>query len=297
VAKISIVTPSYNMADFIETTLLSVITQNNVDLEYIVVDGMSTDKTSKILDQYGKSISHVICEEDEGQYYAIKNGFSISTGEIMGWINADDIYMPWTLSVVSEIFDSHDDVDWIIGNPGFINERGQYIAVHGKLASYPRQYIQNGWYRQHLAGYLQQESMFWRRRLWEKAGGLDLSLNLAADFKLWVNFAKYADLFPVNIPLAAFRKRPGQQRSSLHSNKYNEEVFSVCKDLPPPPLLWNKLSSLGKVHSSVARAIKFHKTRILSYSDIRQSWVKESMRLSISRVHMTNLILEYMKQS
>lgn len=290
--KISIVTACYNAEEHIETALKSVICQNYPSLEYIVIDGNSTDDTYKLVQQYSSDISYHVSEPDNGQYDAIQKGFDQSSGEIMAWLNADDIYMPWTFSIVAEVFESFPEVQWITGLPGSMNERGQYTTIYASPAAYLRRYIRNGWYREKFAGYLQQESMFWRRSLWEKTTGLDTSLDLAADFKLWTDFAKHAELVQIATPLAAFRKRPGIQRSSLYADGYRDEVAQACENFPKPPSIWNKLSAQGIVARSLCRIAQLRNTNLVVYSDYTQSWHKISAIRPISRTGLWQLAIK-----
>src|SRR3954447_20687666 len=111
--KISIVTPSYNQRQFIEQTILSVINQNYPALEYIIVDGGSTDGTVDVIRKYKDRLAGWTSEPDKGQYDAINKGFARATGEIMGWINSDDQYLPWTLATVARIFSQFPEVEWV----------------------------------------------------------------------------------------------------------------------------------------------------------------------------------------
>ena len=166
---ISVVTACRNCDNYVENTIHSVIGQQYQNLQYIVVDGASTDSTLEIVNRYRKNIDTIISEPDDGQYHGIQKGMELAHGEIMAWLNADDIYYPWTFSVVQSVFEKYPEVEWLTGVPSYINDAGQCIRVAGNPGSaYPRRYIRNGWFRSSLAGYLQQESMFWRRSLWEK---------------------------------------------------------------------------------------------------------------------------------
>lgn len=289
-SRISLVTASYNMERYIEETLASVTGQHNANLEYILIDGASTDGTMSIVSRYRDSIDIVQSEPDEGQYHAINKGFSLSTGDIMAWINADDVLMPWTLSVVHEIFESYPEIDWITGLPSFLNEKGQLVQTQSSLPVYPRKFIANGWYQEKLGAYLQQESMFWRRSLWNQAGGgLDLKYGLAADFELWTRFAKFADLVPVGVPLAAFRERPGEQRSSHGAEGYAAEVAEICKEKKPPPWLWRRIAQRGLISRSLARLLIWHRGNSVVYDRRRGQWTKIGRWRSISRIGVDDL--------
>ncbi len=290
--KVSIVTPCFNMEDYIGATVRSVTSQEFENLEYLIVDGMSTDRTLSIVERYKDQCTTTISERDDGQYHAIQKGLESSSGDIMGWLNADDLYMPWTLRVINDVFTRFPNVDWIIGLPSFLNARGSCTSIHSEVAAYPRKFIENGWYRDDLGGYLQQESMFWRRSLWDKVGGLDLSLKLAADFKLWTEFARFADLVPVNVPLAAFRSRPGEQRSSLQKANYEEEVKSVCKKLKVAPALWQLVARQGIVARSLCRQFIRRKSECVAYSQKSENWeIIKSIR-PVSRISLRRLFIE-----
>lgn len=294
--KISIITSCYNIEHYISATIRSVIAQQYSNLEYIVLDGASTDGTLGLINKYSNEISTIISEPDNGQYHAIQKGFDLCTGDIMAWLNADDTYLPWTFSLVADIFSKFAEVDWIIGLPAFLNKKGQCIRTSDIAASYPRKFIKNGWYRAHLAGYLQQESMFWRRSLWEKAGGLDLNLNYAADFKLWTEFAKYAELTAVSVPMSAFRYRPNEQKSSTGLQYYEKEVEHVCEGLPPPPAIWDKIASLGIRPRSLCRLAVWKKSPVIAFSYKNNKWMQNNYTRPISRSCLSGLMLDSILQ-
>lgn len=198
--KVSLVTPVYNAAKYVEQTIRSVLTQEYPNLEYVIVDGGSTDGTIDIIRKYEKEISGWLSEPDKGMYDAINKGFARTNGELMGWISATDQLHPGSLSVVGNVFRQFAEVEWITGRPTHLNEGGQTINVDGV----PR------WTRMRfLAGfnkYIQQESTYWRRSLWEKAGGhVDASRRNASDFELWVRFFRHARLYPVDALIGGFR--------------------------------------------------------------------------------------------
>lgn len=289
---ISVVTACYNMADYIGHTIRSVVSQDYPNLDYIVVDGGSTDGSHKVIKEYTDKIHVIVSEPDEGQYYAIQKGFDITHGEIMAWLNADDIYLPWTLSVVGEIFEKFPDVDWIIGLPCYLNNADQCVKVSNTQSAYIQEYIRNGWFRSYLAGYLQQESMFWRRRLWEKVNGLDLNLKYAADFKLWTEFANHTDLVGISVPLASFRLRPGEQKSSSGRDIYEEEVLRVCQGLKAPPIVWDAIAKRGLRLRCLCRLVRWKKCRIIAYSQERREWVLRTLCRPLSRVSLSGLLIE-----
>ena len=291
--RISLVTVSYNAADYIDATLSSVLSQRYPDLEYILLDGGSRDGTMDIVARHRAGLSHVSSEPDGGQYHAIQRGLDMATGEVCAWLNADDIYLPWALSVVGEIFATFPEVDWIIGSPAYLNRLGQCTRVSGVTApAYPRREIAAGWYRESMSGFLQQESMFWRRSLWQRVGGMDLSLKYAADFDLWRRFAEHADLVSVAVPLAAFRQRPGEQRSSAGRDHYDAEVTRVIAGQPAPALPWRLMGEAGEAPRHLMRMLRWGRAPVIAYSQAQQAWCKRVCRRPVARTSLADVLLE-----
>lgn len=210
--KISVVTPNFNQGDFIESTILSVIKQNYPNLEYIIIDGGSTDNSLEIIKKYDKHFTFWSSEPDSGMYQAINKGFKHSAGDIMCWINSDDVLWENALFKIANVFMNNHKVSWIQGLPSVINASGDLVAQRNQVFS---QYF--FYFNKHINqfSFVQQESTFWRRALWEKAGGkLNESYNLAADFDLWLRFFKHEKMYCVNTQLAAFRLREGQKSAN-----------------------------------------------------------------------------------
>ena len=221
--KISIVTPSFNQAEFLEKTICSVLSQNYPNLEYIIIDGGSTDGSVEIIKKYADRLTYWVSEKDNGQYHAINNGFLHTTGDIMGWINSSDIYFPWTLQTIAEIFNSNQAVHWLSGMPVSLSEgiAPQSIYPSSEKNKYD---ILCGNYK-----WIQQESVFWKRRLWNKAGGkIDTGMRNAADFGLWLNFFAFENLYYVNTILAGFRFHD-VRRGDDASGVYYAEAASLYK--------------------------------------------------------------------
>jgi glycosyltransferase involved in cell wall biosynthesis len=229
--RISIVTPSFNQGKYLKICMSSVLAQAVPGLEYILMDGGSTDGSIEIIRQFADRLAYWQSQPDGGHMDALNAGFARSTGEIMGWLNSDDMLMPWALSVVQSVFARFPQVEWLttrfpmVMNPeGTILNARQMEGFHAKLfyrgrnvAIHPRFY----------AGVIQQESTFWRRSLWERAGGkVDASLRIAGDFELWSRFFQFAELYAVSVPLGCFRF----QSESLTAKEMNL-YLSVCKSI------------------------------------------------------------------
>jgi Glycosyl transferase family 2 len=240
--RLTIVTPSFNQGEFLEETIKSVLDQEYENLEYIVVDGGSTDRSVSIIKKYSHRLAHWVSEPDEGQYHAINKGFARATGEIMAWLNSDDKYLPWTLSVVADIFSAFPEVEWLTSvHPLQWNSHGQAVAVDFTGALSRHSFLQgNNFPVEGSIGrrWIQQESTFWRSSLWERAGGrLDQSLAMAADFELWARFYDHADLFGAQALLGGFRSH-GVQRSVLHRDRYMAEAEQVLRAKGRWPTGW-----------------------------------------------------------
>ena len=227
--KISIITPSYNQAEFLESTIQSVLSQTGVDLEYIVVDGGSTDGSKEIIEKYSDRIAWWCSERDGGQYKAINKGFERATGDILAWLNSSDMYLPWTLNTVSRIFSNYPEVEWLAANHKLcIGEENQF-AGYQKMPGYSRNAFLKGMHgSREIPSFIQQESCFWRRSLWEKIGGkIPDTYKYAADFHLWALMFEHSHLTGLECPLAAFRFHD-EQRSKIDG--YMDEVDAILQE-------------------------------------------------------------------
>jgi len=198
--KVSLVTPVFNSARYLEQAMVSVLNQGYPNLEYSIVDGGSTDGSVAIIRKYQDRLHWWVSEPDRGMYDALNKGFARSSGEVMGWISATDLLHAGSLSVVSSVFAAFPQVEWITGRPTVLNETGMIVGVL-RLRRWSRLRFLAGANR-----YIQQESTFWRRSLWERAGGhVDASRRNGNDFELWVRFFRYARLYSVDAMIGGFR--------------------------------------------------------------------------------------------
>jgi len=199
--RISVVTPSFNQDEFLEATLRSVITQGYPELEYVVIDGGSTDDSVSIIERYEADLAYWVSEPDQGHAHALNKGFAQTTGEIMCWVNSSDLYYPWTFEIVAEVFAAFPQVEWITGAISMVDVCGRpkVVASASGVNVFD---VLAGDYRWRI----QQESVFWRRSLWERAGGrLDQALTCAADLDLWLRFFRLVPLYRVGTLLGGFR--------------------------------------------------------------------------------------------
>lgn len=198
--RISVVTPSLNQSEFLDATLRSVLTQGYPNLEYVVIDGGSTDGSVDIIKRHEASLAFWVSEPDRGHADALNKGFARTTGQIMCWVNSSDMYYPWTFETVAQVFSQLPQIDWITGVPSMFDVLGRPRAVGSGMGVNVYDVLA-GDYRS-----IQQESVFWRRSLWDRAGGhLDEGLVCAADFDLWLRFLRSAQLCSVDTLLGGFR--------------------------------------------------------------------------------------------
>lgn len=254
--KISIVTPSFNSQGLIADTINSVLGQHYPNLEYIMIDGGSTDGTAQIIEQFSSKLSYWHSQKDGGQYDAINQGFAKSTGEIMCWLNADDMLLPRSLFVVAKVFDQLKQVEWLSSLQPVSWDASGHLAEVRTLPGFNKQAFLDGLYLPTTAkkGYwMQQESTFWRRSLWEKAGVTIPNFHLAGDFALWCKFYEYAELCGISYPLSGFRMIEGQ-RSEDHQT-YMTEARKALNEARKN-LAWDQKSTNSMIYSALASTPK-----------------------------------------
>jgi glycosyltransferase involved in cell wall biosynthesis len=214
---VSIITPCRNGIAFIEQTILSVINQSYTNVEYIIIDGGSSDGTLNIIHRYEDSIDYWISEPDDGMYQAINKGIQRASGEIIAYLNSDDLYFPGTIEKVVNFFAESPAVDLLYGNLDFIDETGNRLFTQ----IYPKFY----WSRFVSANHamIGQPAAFWRANLHDKIGHFDESMKMAADFDFFIRAGLKGNLDHTNDVLAAFRVHP----SSLTSSQIKRGKFEV----------------------------------------------------------------------
>jgi len=180
---VSIVTPSFNQGQFLETTMRSVLAQDYPNIEYIVVDGGSKDNSPEIIRRYADRLAWWVSEPDKGQTDALNKGFSHASGEILAWLNSDDTYQPGAVAEAVAYLQDHPDVSMVYGDANYIDAEGQVIG------RFPAAQTDNRRLRQ---GYVHvpQQATFFRGDLWRKVAPLDPSFYFAMDYDLWVRLSR-----------------------------------------------------------------------------------------------------------
>jgi glycosyltransferase involved in cell wall biosynthesis len=231
--RLTVVTPSYNQGAFLEETLRSVLLQGYPNLQYIVIDGGSTDNSVDIIRRYADHLDYWVSEKDRGQNHAINKGMARATGEVLAYLNSDDKYLPWTFRTAGRIFMTLPEVKWLTTQTNMEwNLAGDLIS-----ATHASHHTRSWFYRGLTLGYrkgrpankswIQQEATFWRRALWDQAGGrMAEDLYMAGDFELWARFYQHADLVTVDVPLAGWRRHATNKTVLDGYYKVAEDVLS-----------------------------------------------------------------------
>ncbi|PWT74120.1 MAG: glycosyltransferase [Chloroflexi bacterium] len=197
--KITVVTPSYNQGRYLEQTILSVLNQNYPNLEYLIMDGGSTDNSVEIIGKYEKYLAHWQSQPDGGQAAAIADGFDRGSGEIFAYLNSDDLYLPGTLRMVGEWFQQHKNAEFLYGDCLIVDEDDRVIR-----RLYPIEFDWETFLFDHTI--IQQQAAFWRSDLYRRVGGIDRSLRFCMDYDLWLRMAQAGVRFMrISEMLAAFR--------------------------------------------------------------------------------------------
>ena len=220
--KISVITPSYNQGQFIEETILSIINQNYSNLEYIIIDGGSTDNSVEIIKKYEKQLTYWVSEKDQGQSEAINKGFKKATGDIVCWINSDDILMPNALNNVANFFTSNDDVDFLNGYLLIIDKYSKVISNFFILK-------QKIWYARHGIYYIAQQSMFWKRSLFDRIGFLREDFHAMMDMEFLIRiFQSNCRIGHLDKILGAIRKHE-KTKTALNGAIWSRDALELRK--------------------------------------------------------------------
>jgi glycosyltransferase involved in cell wall biosynthesis len=232
---VTVVTPCRNAEALVARTVESVVEQSavrsgRVELQYLLVDGASTDRTVEIAREAGRGRVSITSEPDRGMYDALAKGLRAATGDVVAYLNAGDAYSFGAFEVVADLFD-RPEVAWLTGLRVQCNERGAVVAAH-LPAPYRRRLLAKGAHDGVRLDFVQQESTFWRRSLHSQIDFDELATyRLAGDSWLWSRFARVADLHVVEAYLGGFTVHPGQQSERI--DDYRRELTRFSAPLTP----------------------------------------------------------------
>jgi len=221
---VSIVTPSFNQGRFLEKTMRSVLEQDYLRIEYIVIDGASTDNSVSIIERYAKKLAYWVSEPDRGQTDALNKGFAKAHGEILAWVNSDDVLYPGAVTAAVAYLKGHPDIGMVYGDLDFIDENdkviGRFNAAQTDLQRLRKGYV-----------HIPQPAAFFRAEYWHKVGPLDPSFFFAMDYDLWVRLAGVTRLkyLPGN-PWAQFRLHSDAKTVSADDRCWPEMLLVHYRD-------------------------------------------------------------------
>jgi glycosyltransferase involved in cell wall biosynthesis len=221
---VSVVTPSFNQGQFLEACIQSVLVQDYPRLEYIIVDGGSTDGSVDVLEKYSKRLAWWVSEPDSGQTEAINKGFARAKGDVLAWLNSDDVYEPRAIGRAALFLHEHPAIGMAYGRANYIDAAGRIVG------SFPAAQTD---YRRLRRGYVHipQQSAFFRASLWKQVGPLDPSFYFAMDYDLWTRIAARAEIkFVDGEPWAGFRIHPGGKTTAADDRCWPEMLRVHYRD-------------------------------------------------------------------
>jgi glycosyltransferase involved in cell wall biosynthesis len=226
---VAIVTPSYEMAKFIRTTIDSVLAQDWPHVDYLVMDGGSRDGTRELLESYGERIRW-ISEPDGGQVDAVNRGFARTRGELLAFLNADDVYRPGALRAAVTGFDRHPDASVVYGDADFVDERGETVLRY-PVRDFDRERLMH-------ECFVCQPAAFVRREAWQACGGLDPRLDYALDYDLWIRMSERHRLVRIPGTLATSRMHAGNKSLGQRGALYRESIRVAKRHFGYVPMTW-----------------------------------------------------------
>jgi glycosyltransferase involved in cell wall biosynthesis len=254
--KISVVTPSYNQGQFIEETIRSVLLQGYPNLEYIVMDGGSTDGSVEIIKKYEPWLTYWVSEADAGQSAAINKGFKLGTGEILAWLNSDDFYSPNMLTRAALFFSNHSDVGMIFGDRNVVDE-------YSILVEFQKYFLFFRWQLRYMSG-IPQETAFFRTDIFKKVGQLDEQLQYAMDFDLWWRVSRVAKIQHIPNLIGNYRNHEftkGNITNVMIDSPFRREINRVRKKYMHRSLCPGEAIILRKAHSLIRKINYFIEKR------------------------------------
>ena len=234
---VSIITPSFNQAAYLESAIQSVLSQNYPNLEYIIVDGGSTDGSQQIIQKYASRLAGWVCEPDRGQADGVNKGFALAHGEIIGWLNSDDLYLPGAIEGAVAAFRSHPEAGLVYSNVRAIDGQGRAI----NLMRY------GDWGLDDLMTFhiIGQPGAWMHHSALEKAGYLDVRYQFLLDHQLWLRLAQVAPMVHVNAVWAAGRFHPAA-KNVAQAARFGQEAYAIVAWMQTQPGLLERYARLKK---------------------------------------------------
>jgi GT2 family glycosyltransferase len=234
---VSIITPSFNQARYLEATIQSVLSQDYPRLEYIVIDGASTDGSVEIIKKHENRLAYWVSEKDKGQADAINKGLASANGDIVAWLNSDDYYLPNAISSAVKVFDENPDVVMAYGNMLTVDEQGRTINV----LKYKQLSLEDLLCFQIIG----QPAVFFRREAYEKTGGLDTTFHFLLDHHLWIRIAQLGKILHLPQTWAAARYH-AEAKNRAKAAEFGREAFRILDWVKRQPELASAISSVGR---------------------------------------------------
>jgi glycosyltransferase involved in cell wall biosynthesis len=243
---VSIITPSFNQAAYLEQTMLSVLNQDYPQIEYIVIDGASTDGCVEIIKKHENKLAYWVSEKDAGQADAINKGFAKATGEIIAWLNSDDYYLSGAVSAAVKAFEENSDVVLVYGNMLSVDENGNTFNA----LNYSQLTLEDLLCFQIIG----QPAVFMRRAALEKAGGLNLAFHFMLDHHLWIRVAQQGKILRVNQTWAAARHH-AEAKNRAKAAEFGREAFRILDWAKTEPSLASALSRVSNRATAAAHRV------------------------------------------
>jgi glycosyltransferase involved in cell wall biosynthesis len=226
--RISIVTPSFNQRPFLEQTLASVLgQQGDFDLQHHVFDANSSDGTVELLQSITDPRLQWRSQRDEGQADAINQAVAFTTGDVIGWLNSDDLYKPAALAAVAAAF-SDPSVQWVVGRCEIIDEQNR--PIRQSIMRYKNRWLDRYTYRRLLVeNFIAQPAVFWRRDFGQRVGPLDASLHYTMDYDLWLRMGKLSPPKILPQTLSQFRLHKQSKSGAVNREQFDEGYRVACR--------------------------------------------------------------------
>ena len=227
--KLSIVTPSYNGRQFLDRTARSILSQSgDFELQWLVMDGGSTDGTIDFLRDLGDPRLRWLSEPDRGQSHAINKGLSLADGDVVAWLNTDDLYTPGALHAVARAFRDNPAAQWLVGRYEVIDEADR--VIRSAVVRYKERSLRRYAYRALLReNFIAQPAVFWRRSFGPAVGPLDESLHWTMDYDLWLRMGRRSAPLVLDGVLAQFRLHAASKTGQVDRRQFDEQYAVACR--------------------------------------------------------------------